>query len=131
MTDPDLAAARRVALRRSAAMLATTLAAIVGIVILVVSWVSVAKTTLLVTNDGTEPCLVAYGAKEGPLDGASVHYDWFPARSTCSWVVDGTREEVVVAEASGTTTALAAVLIVGGAAGTVGLVLAGRRRARR
>src|SRR4051812_43248626 len=123
MTMPDPVAARRLAIRRSVAMLVATLAALVGIVVLVVSWTSVAKDTLLVTNDGTEPCLVAYGAEDGPLDGARVHYDALPARSTCSWLVDGVRQDVVVAQASGATTAVAVVLLVGGVAGTIGLVV--------
>jgi hypothetical protein len=130
MTDLDPVAARRLAIRRAAAMLAATLAALVGIVILVVSWMSVAQTTLLVTQEGSVPCLVAYGAEDGPYSDARVHYGVLPARSTCSWVVDGVRQDVVVAQASSTTTTVAVVLLVGGVAGTVGLLVAGRRRAK-
>jgi hypothetical protein len=45
-------------------------------------------------------------------------------------VVDGVRQDVVVAQASSTTTTVAVVLLVGGVAGTVGLLVAGRRRAK-
>jgi hypothetical protein len=130
MTDLDPVAVRRLAIRRAVAMLVATLAALVGIVLLVVSWMSVAQTTLLITHDGSEPCLVAYGAEDGPFDGARVHYDVLPPRSTCSWVVDGVRQDVVVAQASSSTTSVAVVLLVGGVAGTVGLLVAGRRRAK-
>ncbi|MDM7832388.1 hypothetical protein [Cellulomonas edaphi] len=128
--EADAAAAgqRSRTIRTAAAMLVSTLAALIGIAVLVVGWLSVARTTLAVTDEGTEPCLVAYGAEGAPRAGARVHYEILPARSVCSWEVDGVREDVVVAQASTATTAVGTVLVVGGVIGTVTLLLVQRRR---
>lgn len=116
------------AVRRAALMLVATAAAIVGLVLLVVAWTGVARDTITATDDGDTPCLVAFGAADGPLQQARLHYDVMPPRSVCSWVVDGTREEVVVAQASSTVVVAGVVLFLVGAAGAVTLYVQGRRR---
>ena len=118
------------AMRRAVLMLVSTAAAIVGLVLLVAAWTNVAKTTIAATDAGDTPCLVAFGATDGPLQQASVHYEIMPPASVCSWVVEGVQEDVVVADTSATTVTVALVLLVAGAAGTITLLVLSRRRAR-
>jgi len=100
-------------------------AAIVGIVALLVAFVSVGVTTLNASRTGGEPCLEAYAAD---TDDAYVHYRVFPPEAVCEWDVDGTREQVVVASASGPLVAVGGVLALTGIVASVALVVAPRVR---
>ncbi|GIG22351.1 hypothetical protein Cch01nite_30750 [Cellulomonas chitinilytica] len=110
------------------ALLVASGAAIVGIVALLVAFVSIGVTTLNASRTGGEPCLEAYAAD---TDGAYVRYQAFPPKAVCEWDVDGTRETVVVASASGPWVAVGGVLAVAGVVTSVALVVVPRVRRRR
>ena len=110
------------------ALLVASGLAIVGIVALVVAFVSVGVTTLNASRTGGEPCLEAYAAD---TDDASVRYQAFPPKAVCEWDVDGTRESVVVASASGPLVTVGGLLAVAGIVTSVALVVVPRVRARR
>ncbi|WP_029290161.1 hypothetical protein [Cellulomonas sp. HZM] len=116
---------RRRRVRRAAAMLAATGLAIVGLVLLVVGWLTVASHTLAATKDHSVPCLVAVN-DDAPH--SKVRYDVLPARSVCTWQDGDEVRSVVIAQASGTLTTVAVTFAVVGVAGTLALVLTGRRR---
>jgi hypothetical protein len=107
------------------ALLVASGLAIVGIVALVVAFVSVGVQTLNASRTGDEPCLEAYAAD---TDGAYVHYRAFPPKSVCEWDVDGTREQVVVASAPGPLVAVGGVLALAGIVTSAALVVVPRVR---
>lgn len=109
------------------ALLVASAAAIVGIVALVIAFVSIGVTTLNASRTGGEPCLEAYAAQ---TDDAYVRYQAFPPRSVCAWDVDGTREEVVVASVSGPLVTVGGVLAVAGVVTSLALVVVPRVRRR-
>ncbi|WP_456820444.1 hypothetical protein [Cellulomonas sp. URHB0016] len=110
------------------ALLVASGLAIVGIVALVVAFVSVGVDTLNAPRAGGDPCLDAYAADTAD---AYVHYEVFPPRSVCEWDVDGTRESVVVASASGPLVTVGGTLAVAGLVASVVLVVVPWVRARR
>ena len=110
------------------ALLVASAAAIVGIVALVIAFVSIGVTTLNASRTGGEPCLEAYAAQ---THDAYVRYQAFPPRSVCEWDVDGAREEVVVASASGPLVTVGGALAVAGIVTSVALVVVPRLRRRR
>lgn len=114
--------------RHAFAILAATGAAIVGLVLLVVLWVSVGVRTLEASAAGGQPCLEAYDADEGD---AEVSYHALPPQSVCSWEVDGVRQEVVVTSAPTALAATGAVLAGGGIVGAAALLVVPRLRDRR
>lgn len=111
--------------RQALGVLLASGAAIVGIVVLVVLWLSVGARTLEASAAGGEPCLEAYAADEA---GAEVSYGALPPQAVCSWEVDGERQEVVVTSAPAGLAAVATVLAVGGVVGAVALLVVPRLR---
>jgi hypothetical protein len=111
--------------RRALVLLVASGVALAGIVTLVVAWIAIGVTALDAGRVQTEPCLVAYDA--GTHD-AAVHYTAFPPRSVCTWTVDGTPREVVVASSPPGVVAagLTAAVLGGGTVVVVGVL--GRRR---
>ncbi|WP_146192428.1 hypothetical protein [Cellulomonas sp. WB94] len=111
--------------RRALVLLVASGVALAGIITLVVVWLGIGVTALDAGRVQTEPCLVAYQA--GTHD-AAVHYTAFPARSVCTWTVDGAPREVVVASAAPAVVAggLTAAVLGGAAVVVVGVL--GRRR---
>jgi hypothetical protein len=109
-------------------MLVATLAALVGLVMVVGAYLGVATTALRTTGTQGHPCLVAYAAKES---GARVHYDAAPPRAVCTWTPDGgPQQSAVVAQASTGVFATGVALAVGGIGVTAFLLVTNRRRAR-
>jgi hypothetical protein len=111
--------------RRALVLLVASGVALAGIVTLVVAWLAIGVTALDAGRVQTEPCLVAYDAG---TDDAAVHYTAFPPQSVCTWTVDGTSREVVVASSPpGVVAAGLTAAVLGGATVVVVGVL-GRRR---
>ena len=123
-------AAAQPSVRRALALLIGSGAAIVGMVLLVICYTGIGVTTLTATKDDPDPCVEAYAAG---TDSASVQYTIVPPKAICTWDVDGSRTEVVVAAASVPLFATGAVLAVGGVL-VCGVLVVGpwlqRRRAR-
>lgn len=114
--------------RRSLALLLGSGAAIVGLVMLVLVWISVGTQTGERADAGDVPCLVAYDADE---PGTSVRFRLVPPETVCTWVVDGDEQQVVVVEGSVPQFVVGSVLAVGGIGTCAVLLLAPRlRRAR-
>lgn len=111
--------------RRALVLLVASGVALAGIVTLVVTWITIGVTALDAGRVQTEPCLVAYAA--GTHD-AAVHYTAFPPQSVCTWTVDGTAREVVVASSPPTIVAAGLTAAVLGGAGVVAVGVLGRRR---
>ncbi|QHT55003.1 hypothetical protein GXP71_02135 [Cellulomonas sp. H30R-01] len=111
--------------RQALGVLLASGAAIVGIVVLVVLWLSVGARTLEASAAGGDPCLEAYAADQA---GAEVSYGALPPQAVCSWEVDGERQEVVVTSAPTALAATATVLAVGGVIGAVALLVVPRLR---
>ncbi|WP_448061519.1 hypothetical protein [Cellulomonas hominis] len=70
--------------------------AIVGFVVLVGGWLRVDVDTTRASQDG--PACVRAVGQDG--SDAAVSYRVFPARSTCTWTVDGEQQETVVTAVS-------------------------------
>ena len=69
------------AVRRAALMLVSTAAAIVGLVLLVVAWTDVAKTTIEATDAGRHPVPRRVRRRAtGRSSRRSVHYEVLPPR---------------------------------------------------
>ena len=111
--------------RRALVLLVASGVALAGIVTLVVAWITIGVTALDAGRVQTEPCLVAYAA--GTHD-AAVHYTAFPPNSVCTWTVDGTALEVVVASSPPAVAAAGLSAAVLGGAGAVTVGVLGRRR---
>ena len=111
--------------RRALVLLVASGVALAGIVTLVVAWITIGVAALDAGRAQTEPCLVAYAA--GTHD-AAVHYTAFPPQSVCTWTVDDTAREVVVASSPPTIVAAGLTAAVLGGAGVVAVGVLGRRR---
>jgi hypothetical protein len=110
--------------RRALALLVATGLGLVGVVMLLVAWVSVGVRTVGAGADAAPgTCLAAYEAREG---GATVRFGIVPARAVCAWDVDGVRRETVVAAVPTGVVVGGLVLLVGGAAGTLAAALPAR-----
>ncbi|WP_432457878.1 hypothetical protein [Cellulomonas iranensis] len=111
--------------RRALALLVTTALGLVGVVTLLVTWVSIGVRTVQAAQDAAPgTCLAAYEAGEAD---ARVGFGVVPARSVCTWDVDGARERSVVAAAPTAVVVGGLVLLLGGAAGTAVAVLPPRQ----
>ena len=113
---------------RAAAMLLATLAAVVGLLMVVGTYLAVLTTTLRTTGTQAHPCLVAYAAKES---GARVHYDAAPPRAVCTWSPGGAPASAVVARGSTAVFGTGVALAVGGIGVAAFLLATNRRGARR
>ena len=111
--------------RRALVLLVASGVALAGIVTLVVVWLAVGVNALNAGRVQTVPCLVAYNAG---TDGASVHYSAFPPQSVCSWTVDGSTQDVVVASGSPGIVAGGITATVLGGMTVVAVGILGRRR---
>jgi hypothetical protein len=121
---------RTTSTRRAAALTAGAGLAVAGLVTLLVLWVALVTGTLRtgLAEEGT--CVAAATAGE---DGAAISTSPLPPRAVCTWVVDGQRQGIVLAEGPAGVAAAAAVAAGAGVVlvlGTVGVAVAGRRRAR-
>lgn len=105
--------------RRALAVLVASGLALVGALTLVVVWAGIGLSTSRAQAAGTPACLAAVDD-----DGtARVRYQAVPARSTCTWQVDGRTQEVVVASAPTSVVVGALVLGVGGVVASTLLAL--------
>ncbi|CAM5791372.1 hypothetical protein [Cellulomonas persica] len=119
-------ARNRVHLEHPVTLLLASGAAIVGIVLLLVTLVTLGTRSLEASNSGDVPCLVAVSDE---VAGASVDNHVLPPRTTCTWRTDaGATETVVVAEPSAAVFWTGAVLFFGGIATCVGVLVAPRLR---
>jgi len=116
----------RPSLRRPLTLLLASGGAIVGVVLLLVAFLTVGTRSIAATQAGDVPCLEAVSDE---VPGASVHNSPFPPRTTCTWSPsEGTRETVLVAQASAGSFWTGAVLFVGGVVTCVGVLVAPRLR---
>lgn len=107
------------------ALLVASGAALVGLLMVVGTWLVLAVGTGAAVGAGDEPCLVA--ADTDP--GVRVAYGLWPPRATCTRDVAGQREEVVLVDLPSWPVPTGAALALVGGAGTV-VVLLRRRRTR-
>lgn len=106
-------------------LLVATGAALVGLLMVVVTWLALAVGTGAAVGAGDEPCLVA--ADTDP--GVRTSYELWPPRGVCTWDVAGERAEVVLVTAPSWPVPTGAALAVLGGAGTVVVLLRRRRSA--
>ncbi|AEI12911.1 hypothetical protein [Cellulomonas gilvus] len=122
MTD----APARPSLARPLALVLASGAALVGIALLLVSWVSVGTSSFESSERAEIPCLTAVDA-DAP--GARTRNELVPPRTLCEWTnAAGEPETVVLGEASPAVFWLGGVLFVGGVLTCVGLLVAPRLR---
>ena len=117
-------AAAQPSVRRALALLIGSGAAIVGLVLLVICYTGIGVSTLTSSKDDPHPCVQAYAAG---TDDASVRYTVVPPKAICTWDVDGSQTEVVVAAASVPLFVTGAVLAVGGVLVCGGVLITARR----
>jgi len=120
------AAALRLDLKHPGTLLLASGAAIVGIVLLLITLVTLGAQSIEASGLGNVPCLVAVSDE---VEGASVDNHVLPPKTTCTWQPDGgASETVVVAEPSAAMFWTGAVLFLGGAGTCVGVLAAPRLR---
>lgn len=114
--------------RRALVTFLAALAALVGLVLVVASYLGVLTTSLQHAGRGEHPCLVAYAADQ---DDARVRYEIAPPRAVCTWQRSADQvESAVVAQGSVAVWGSGLALAVVGGATAAGLVVTNRRRAR-
>ena len=119
----------QVGVARPLTLLVASGAAIAGLVMLLVCWLSVGTATLDATESKAYPCLVAVDAQQA---GAAVHNSLLPPRATCEWTPPGgPREVVVIAQGSTPLFLAGATLVIGGIGVCAAVLLTGRRGAPR
>jgi len=115
----------RASLVRPLVQLLASGAALVGIVLLLTSFVTLGTRSLDASESGDVPCLEAVSAEAVH---ARVDNGYLPPRATCTWFVDGELRTVVVAEPSATVFWAGLVLAAGGVLTCVGVLVAARRK---
>jgi hypothetical protein len=111
--------------RRALLMLVGSGVALLGLLTLVVLWISLGVSTLRAGAALDEPCLAAYDAES---DDADIRYTAFPPQAICTWTVDGASEEVVVERAPVPVFAAAGLAAFAGLAVVAGVLVVDRRR---
>lgn len=117
-------AGARPSLVRPLVQLVASAAALAGIVMLLTTLITLGSQSLDASESGDVPCLEAVS---GMVKGASVDNEYLPPRATCTWLVDGAPETVVVAQPSPVVFWVGLVLAVGGVLTCAGVLIAARR----
>ncbi|GEA80406.1 hypothetical protein ACT17Q_11800 [Cellulomonas sp. CW35] len=118
----------RATLVRPLVLLVASAAALVGIVMLLTTLITLGSQSLDASESGDVPCLEAVS---GSVQGASLDNAYLPPRATCTWLVDGAPQTVVVAQPSVPVFWVGLALAVVGVVTCASVLLAGRRRASR